>query len=1279
MATRIRKVLSLILTFCIVISSLPFVFAAETNDITMPETEKPYLRSNNTFSVGQSGTYVIAALVEGVYYAMSNSFSTKISGTPVAVTDGYVSESDAAGYEVTLTYSGGAYTIRNDTHYLSYGSSTNLGAVSTAYNWVISQGVNGSWRIASEATNTRGLVFRGKTYNQFGGYAVSNAKEGSTEYYDVEILPVGSIAGESTTESFTRVTSASQITSGRYVLLFTPTVSNSPYSYYVLNKIESDTYYALQVLGTGITSLPSSITAPTDVAWTFEGSASAMKISDGNGNYLYNDPSSPTSIALGATASTWVLSYDSSKNGATLKSTYYLAFMDGAEYVGANELPLVFGWANPTDGNGYFHLFIASGGSTACSHSTTTTTTTEATCTTDGKKVVTCKSCGAVISTTTLPATGHTYQYTSNHNSTHKVSCFYCDYSVTENCTISGGKCTRCGWDSNSVSTGTFTLITSANQIETGSYVLVVAPGGANPGAYPYYAITGQMHSSSYVKSAGLQLSSIPGILEVNDSAMVWNLSGDSTAFTLTEENGGVLYHSSNNLYCGEGIATSWTATAANGKFVIGCEGRYLGLRDDLATVDSNGNPCFRCNSSAKTSSYEFYLFKSGSVADPECPHTNTTTSGTPATCTQGGVRTVTCNDCGGIVTNEVLDPLGHNANYVEGVPAGCDTEGRIPHYICTECNRLFSDTLCSNELKENGIVVPPIGHELFVVGGLEATCGTDGMMQHYQCYGCGALFLNENATNEVILTELTIPALGHDLVETPATPASCAQEGNIAYYTCELCNAVFSDESCQTQIHLIDTVLPALNHTLSFTPVVAATCTTSGMNAYYYCSVCDIYYSDNDYTETISREELYIPTLGHDVQYTNRIEPACTENGVMAHYYCNRCHSLFSDAQGKNALTQQQILIQPTGHNYSKVVTAATCTNSGSEDYTCTACGDFYSVSIEATGHSYVNGVCTVCGDGTIAVDPAIAINHNLNLASDISINFAVKTSLLSAYDSYYLEVKIPVYTGNTLQYYKTVEIQPVLTGAYYYFTLTGVTAINMGDEVQAVLHMTKDGAQWISATDYYSVSKYAYTQLNKTDVNVNVKLQKLCANLLRYGSAAQAFKEYRTNAYVDASMTDVHKAHLIDSETITFTNHNRTLSDLSNPTVLWQGKSLVMDSKITLKYIINTAGYTGNVSDLSLHLQYKDYTGKSKTVILTNPENYGGVQNWYAFDFDGLLAAELRQVVSAAVYSGNTRVSQTLEYSVQSYGCNRTGALLNVCKAMMAYSDVALEFFNG
>lgn len=49
--------------------------------------------------------------------------------------------------------------------------------------------------------------------------------------------------------------------------------------------------------------------------------------------------------------------------------------------------------------------------------------------------------------------------------------------------------------------------------------------------------------------------------------------------------------------------------------------------------------------------------------------------------------------------------------------------------------------------------------------------------------------------------------------------------------------------------------------------------------------------------------------------------------------------------------------------HSYtSSVTTEATCTTDGVRTYTC-SCGDGYTEKITATGHTYFDGVCTVCG----------------------------------------------------------------------------------------------------------------------------------------------------------------------------------------------------------------------------------------------------------------------------------------------------------------------------
>ena len=231
------------------------------------------------------------------------------------------------------------------------------------------------------------------------------------------------------------------------------------------------------------------------------------------------------------------------------------------------------------------------------------------------------------------------------------------------------------------------------------------------------------------------------------------------------------------------------------------------------------------------------------------------------------------------------------------------------------------------------------------------------------------------------------------------------------------------------------------------------------------------------------------------------------------------------------------------------------------------------------------------------------------------------------------------------------------------------------MGDEIRATLYMTKDGAPYCSAADTYSVAAYAYAQLAKADAPQSLKI--LCADLLNYGTAAQVFKGYRTDAPVNAAMTEEQKAYASDMEAVTFGNNNTILDDIEIPEITWAGKVLSLESKVILKFVVDTAAYTGSTEDLTLRISYKDHAGVEQVLFLADPTPYGSVTR-YAFDFDGLLAAELRTVVDVAVFAGETQVSSTLRYSADTYGNNKTGDLLTLCKALFAYSDAAKAYFQ-
>ncbi len=312
-----------------------------------------------------------------------------------------------------------------------------------------------------------------------------------------------------------------------------------------------------------------------------------------------------------------------------------------------------------------------------------------------------------------------------------------------------------------------------------------------------------------------------------------------------------------------------------------------------------------------------------------------------------------------------------------------------------------------------------------------------------------------------------------------------------------------------------------------------------------------------------------------------------------------------------------------------------------------------------------------------TPLVDENTKIFHSLNLASDISINYVISKDSLQEYETVSMECRIPQYEGSELTGYETVTLQPVEKDSYYYFTLTDLSAVSMNDVVEAVLYMSKDGRNYCSLTDSYSVAAYAYAQLGKAAASDSLKT--LCADLLRYGAAAQTYKNYRSDSLADEAMTEAQKAYFSDLEAVSFGSTDRREDDCENEIAVWVGKTMKLDAKVTLRYVLNLSAYTGDLSQLRLKLSYRDINGELQTAEVTELSPYGNAAAYYAFDFDGLLAAELRNEVTAALYAGDTQISDSLIYTADTYGNGKTGDLLVLCKALFAYGDAAKDYFTA
>ena len=121
--------------------------------------------------------------------------------------------------------------------------------------------------------------------------------------------------------------------------------------------------------------------------------------------------------------------------------------------------------------------------------------------------------------------------------------------------------------------------------------------------------------------------------------------------------------------------------------------------------------------------------------------------------------------------------------------------------------------------------------------------------------------------------------------------------------------------------------------------------CTESGIKS-RVCSLCGVI------------EAEYIPPFGHN--YEETVIPATCERKGYVKYTCSNCGDSYTISE-----------IPPALHDFGEwtVTTAATCGQDGVESRVCSDCGEIETRVIPATGdHVYVNGVCYVCG----AIEPA-------------------------------------------------------------------------------------------------------------------------------------------------------------------------------------------------------------------------------------------------------------------------------------------------------------------
>ena len=246
----------------------------------------------------------------------------------------------------------------------------------------------------------------------------------------------------------------------------------------------------------------------------------------------------------------------------------------------------------------------------------------------------------------------------------------------------------------------------------------------------------------------------------------------------------------------------------------------------------------------------------------------------TPATCTEPGEKTFTCNVCKATKT-EPIPVIAHQYEWKHDETNHWQ-ECSVCHDIIDKAEHTYASHKCEDTAtctKAECGYVKPAGQHSWNDGEVTtpATCTTDGV-KTYTCKVC-----SETKTEP-------IKALGHSLTKVEAVAATCTDGGNNEYYTCSVCKKVFkADKTTETTV--ADETLAALGHKLTKTDAKAATCTEPGNSEYYTCGNCGKFFSDADGKNEIAKDSWVIKALGHD--FTG----AWVNTDAAGHYHkCSRC-----------------------------------------------------------------------------------------------------------------------------------------------------------------------------------------------------------------------------------------------------------------------------------------------------------------------------------------------------------------------------------------------------
>lgn len=325
----------------------------------------------------------------------------------------------------------------------------------------------------------------------------------------------------------------------------------------------------------------------------------------------------------------------------------------------------------------------------------------------------------------------------------------------------------------------------------------------------------------------------------------------------------------------------------------------------------------------------------------------------------------------------------------------------------------------------------------------------------------------------------------------------------------------------------------------------------------------------------------------------------------------------------------------------------------------------------VPITSHNYENGVCTFCGSEESQNNkPDVQLKFSgasLTLQHNLAINYKVDKAMFE--DGGYTNP----YVVFELNGVKTKVTSYTVSGDRYVFTFRNIAPNQMTDTICATLYATYEGIEYSSAVREYSVAEYCYSMLDLYASDEYSKLRTLLVDLLNYGAASQIYTDYKTDALVNASLTEDQVNWGTHAEPVLDTMLDTAYKTVDDPKAKWKGAGLHLQEAVSMRLKFTAESIDG--------LTIKIESGSSTWTISSEKFKEESAGVYYVY-FTGLNAGQMRQGVLLTIYDGDTPVSNTVCYSIESYAYEKQNStiagLADLVKAMIRYGDSACAYVN-